>query len=131
MDSQPHPYGFRLPEAETSLMSPDEEDLPHGSEATQRATASLYEIRPQENFSIETRLYVSHFLSTWNSRVFEFGAILFIASIFPGTLLPTSSYALVRAASAAVVSPFLGSYIDENERLPVIRASIGEPFVLP
>ncbi|KAG6834293.1 hypothetical protein H0H93_010645, partial [Arthromyces matolae] len=39
-------------------------------------------------------LYTSHFLSTWNSRMFEFGAILFLTSIFTGTLLPTSLYAL-------------------------------------
>ena len=34
------------------------------------------------------RLYVSHTLSTWNSRVFEFGSVLYLASIFPGTLMP-------------------------------------------
>merc|ERR1712000_67280 len=42
---------------------------------------------------IARRLYVSHFLSTWNSRIFEFGAVLYLASIFPGTLLPMSVYA--------------------------------------
>ena len=52
------------------------------------------------------RLYLSHFLSTWNTRTYEFAAvsaqsatssalanvyeILFFAKVFPNTLLPTS-----------------------------------------
>jgi hypothetical protein len=74
------------------------------------------------------QLYVSHFLSTWNVRGFEFGAVLFLATIFPGTLLPMSVYALVRAASAIVLSPVVGRYIDTGDRLRVIRASIGKSF---
>ncbi|KAK5123160.1 hypothetical protein LTR85_003358 [Meristemomyces frigidus] len=35
-------------------------------------------------------LYTSHFFSTWNSRTFEFGAFLFLAAIYPHTLLPAS-----------------------------------------
>lgn len=73
------------------------------------------------------RLYVSHTLSTWNSRVFEFGAYLFLAAIFPGTLLPASVYALARAASAALLSPWLGSYMDRNDRLVAVRVSISTP----
>lgn len=59
-----------------------------------------------------TRLFLSHFLSTWNSRSFEMGAMLFIAAIFPGTLLPISVYALVRSGAAVMVSPALGSWVD-------------------
>src|SRR5438876_1033420 len=75
--------------------------------------------------SITRRLYISHFLSTWNSRVFEFGAMLFIANIFPGTLMPASVYALVRAASAICIAPVVGRYIDGRNRLDVVRISIG------
>ncbi|GIJ99804.1 hypothetical protein Aspvir_003807 [Aspergillus viridinutans] len=71
-----------------------------------------------------TRLYVSHFLSTWNSRMFEFGAVLFLASIFQGTLLYASIYALVRSASAVVLSSWLGSKMDRSNRLVAIRHSI-------
>ncbi|KIL71466.1 hypothetical protein M378DRAFT_182891 [Amanita muscaria Koide BX008] len=70
------------------------------------------------------RLYVSHFFSTWNSRLFEFGATLFLATIFPGTLLPTSVYALARSLSAILFSPAVGRYIDNNNRLVVVRLSI-------
>ena len=78
--------------------------------------------------TITRQLYVSHFLSTWNVRGFEFGAVLFIAKIFPGTLLPMSIYALVRAASAIVFSPLIGRYIDSGNRLQAIRVSIGKSF---
>ena len=74
--------------------------------------------------TITRKLYVSHFLSTWNFRGFEFGAVLFLATIFPGTLLPLSVYALFRAASAVVFAPAIGRYIDNGQRLKVLRASI-------
>lgn len=72
-----------------------------------------------------TRLYISHWLSTWNSRMFEFGAVLFLASIFPGTLLYASVYALVRSLAAVVLSSWLGSVADRASRLKLIRQSIG------
>jgi hypothetical protein len=74
---------------------------------------------------VTSRLYISHFLSTWNSRVFEFGAALYLASIFPGTLLPMSVYALARGAAAILFSPAIGQYIDKGNRLQVVRLSIG------
>ncbi|QMW33241.1 hypothetical protein G4B84_008672 [Aspergillus flavus NRRL3357] len=70
------------------------------------------------------RLYISHSLSTWNSRMFEFGAVLFLASIFPGTLLYASVYALVRSLSAVLLSSWLGSMVDRSNRLKAIRLSI-------
>lgn len=73
---------------------------------------------------IKLWLFISHSLSTWNSRVFEFGAVLFLAEIFANTLLPVSVYALLRAASATCFSPVLGSYIDRKDRLALGRASI-------
>ncbi|RSM15094.1 hypothetical protein CDV31_005175 [Fusarium ambrosium] len=74
--------------------------------------------------SIARRLYLSHFLSTWNSRVFEFGAVLYMATIFPGTLMPMSVYAFVRGLSAIAFAPAVGMYIDTGNRLQVVRASI-------
>lgn len=75
---------------------------------------------------VARRLYVSHLLSTWNSRVFEFGAVLYLATIFPGTLLPMSVYALTRGFSAIVFAPAVGHYVDTGNRLQVVRVSIGE-----
>ena len=73
---------------------------------------------------IKRRLYTSHFLSTWNSRVFEFGAVLFLAQIFPATLLPSSVYALVRAAAAICFAPLVGRRVDQLDRLQIVRLAI-------
>ena len=75
--------------------------------------------------SVNRRLYVSHFLSAWNSRIFEFGAMLFLAAIFPNSLREMSIYALVRACSAIVLAPAVGNYIDSGNRLRVLTVSIG------
>lgn len=69
-------------------------------------------------------LYISHFISTWNSRGFEFGAVLFLATIYPGTLQPLSIYALVRAFATIVLAPAVGKFIDRENRLRVVRLSI-------
>lgn len=74
--------------------------------------------------SLALRLYVSHLLSTWNSRVFEFGAALFLTSIFPGTLLPVSIYSLVRNAGYIIFAQPVGNWINRGNRLSLIRASI-------
>ncbi|KAM0297818.1 hypothetical protein ACHAPM_009099 [Fusarium culmorum] len=70
------------------------------------------------------RLYVSHTLSTWNSRVFEFGSVLYLAFIFPGTLMPLAVYSMIRGAAAIALSSWVGSYIDRNDRLKTVRLSI-------
>lgn len=75
--------------------------------------------------SITYRLFISHFLSTWNSRLFEFGAVLFIAAIIPGTLLWASLYALTRGVAAIFFAPVVGRYVDRCDRLRVVRVSIG------
>ncbi|KAI5865673.1 Ferroporti-1 [Durotheca rogersii] len=75
-------------------------------------------------FHIASRLYLSHFLSTWNSRVFEFGAVIYLAAVYPGTLLPMSVYALTRGLSAILFAPAVGQYIDAGDRLQVVRVSI-------
>lgn len=97
---------------------------------------------PDDNrqFDIETEhasfnstkrlLYTSHFLSTWNSRVFEFGAFLFLASIYPQTLLPASVYAMTRAMFAVFLSSATGYAVDRFPRLSVIRWSIGKLILI-
>ncbi|GAB7363872.1 hypothetical protein MBLNU230_g4436t1 [Neophaeotheca triangularis] len=79
---------------------------------------------PEEHRSTGRLLYTSHFLSTWNSRLFEFGAFLWLAQIYPQTLLPASAYALSRSAAAALFSPWIGKHIDNHDRLAVVRLSI-------
>ena len=77
--------------------------------------------------STQRLLYISHFLSTWNARMFEFAAFLFLAAIYPNSLLPASLYALLRALSAVVFANLIGQIVDNYDRLITVRASIGKP----
>lgn len=114
--------------------SPPEEDQQCLTPTTTPVTPAKSTVRPMstnDNIldqralnAITRNLYVSHFLSTWNFRGFEFGAVLFLATIFPGTLLPLSIYALFRAASVILLAPAIGRYIDYDQRLKVVRTSI-------
>ncbi|OCK82278.1 hypothetical protein K432DRAFT_349323 [Lepidopterella palustris CBS 459.81] len=74
--------------------------------------------------SVLLRLYLSHTLSSWNSRTFEFGAVLFLATIFPGTLFYASCYALFRSAAAVLLSSSVGALVDQTSRLTTVRHSI-------
>ncbi|KAF2794147.1 hypothetical protein K505DRAFT_324959 [Melanomma pulvis-pyrius CBS 109.77] len=74
--------------------------------------------------SVLWKLYFSHTLSTWNARTFEFGAVIFLATIFPGTLFYTSLYALCRSAAAAILSSWVGGVVDRTHRLTLVRHSI-------
>lgn len=74
--------------------------------------------------SVLYRLYTSHILSTWNSRTFEFGAVIFLAAIFPGTLFYASCYALFRSLVAACLGSWIGALVDSRNRLSVVRHSI-------
>lgn len=82
------------------------------------------EDRSRREEHLKRRLYISHFLSTWNSRTFEFAALLVIARLFQETLLPVSIYALFRAGSAICFAPFIGRYVDCGDRLKTVRFSI-------
>lgn len=81
--------------------------------------------RQQGAAGVLARLYISHTLSAWNSRTFEFGAVLFLAAIFRDTLLYASVYALARALSIATLSSWLGTVVDRTDRLVTVRQSIG------
>ncbi|KKA28837.1 hypothetical protein TD95_000281, partial [Thielaviopsis punctulata] len=110
-------------------MSPQATSLPSSPQPS--SPASLH-ITPDTSSSppppspafITHRICISHFLSAWNSRIFEFGAILFLVACFPATLLPVSLYALGRSFVGFLVAPALGVLVDSGDRLAVIRAAI-------
>ena len=102
---------------ETTQPSPQLGILTHGDTVSTRHTDPV-------PWRVTSRLYTSHLLSTWNSRSFELGAVLFIASIYPHTLRPLSVYAIVRNGAAIVLSPAVGTWIDHADRLVVVRWSI-------
>ncbi|KAK7418370.1 hypothetical protein QQX98_003990 [Neonectria punicea] len=104
--------------------SPQQSPLSHSAYSTDDEASNSHDENRWTLSNSTRRLYMSHFLSTCNSRVFEFGSVLYLASIFPGTLLPMSVYAMVRGAAAIVLSSLVGQYIDREDRLKVVRLSI-------
>ena len=112
------------PDRGSDSLEPDV--VPAGRPVNVPEALELQETPPSDPISwrITSRLFISHFLSTWNSRLFEMGAVLFIAAIYPKTLRPMSVYALVRNAAAIVLSPMVGNGIDRGDRLRVVRVSI-------
>ena len=117
--SLPHPR--TMTHSSSTAHEPEEAPLLAGTDDNGSQNSNS----PEVSSGIKQRLYVSHFLSTWNSRVFEFGAVLYLANVFPNTLLPMSTYALTRSAVAILLSPAIGQYIDTGNRLQVVRLSIG------
>ncbi|RDW63094.1 uncharacterized protein DSM5745_10205 [Aspergillus mulundensis] len=103
-------------EPEAEPLVPHDDEAPSSPSSPQSSTSTSNRVL--------LRLYTSHFLSTWNSRMFEFGAVVFLASIFPGTLLYASVYALVRSLFAVLFSSWLGALVDRVDRLSAIRHSI-------
>lgn len=109
------PIAHRHPSSETS---PDELDTAVTPQVEPSPAA------PHSTKSILWKLYLSHILSTWNARTFEFGAVVFLATVFPGTLFYASCYALFRSLTAFLLSSAVGSQVDSKERLAVVRLSI-------
>lgn len=118
---------------DNEVMSATEEDVPflqedpespppYTSVATHHALTTENPLTREDH--LIRRLYISHFLSTWNSRTFEFATLLVVARLFQETLLPVSIYALFRAGSAICFAPFIGRYVDSGDRLKVVRVSI-------
>lgn len=129
---QDHSFAPHLPLLPISASSnKSETKISAATEISESLRDAEDQIPPKRGIpsAICRRLYVSHFLSTWNSRSFEFGAVLFLAAIFPATLLPMSVYALVRSGSAIFLAPMIGRAIDGRDRLWVVRFSIGESFL--
>ncbi|MCJ1354667.1 MAG: hypothetical protein MMC33_004656 [Icmadophila ericetorum] len=57
-------------------------------------------------------LYISHFLSMWNSRMYEFAVILFIQAAFPGNLLASSINGIAETICVLFFSFALGRWVD-------------------
>lgn len=69
-------------------------------------------------------LLLQHLSSTWQSRSFEFGSFLFLATLFPNSLLPASIFTFFTTASAIAGSGFIGNLVDDIPRLQFVRRCI-------
>ncbi|CAO3646604.1 unnamed protein product [Cunninghamella echinulata] len=61
-------------------------------------------------------LYISHFLTTWTSRLFEFACYLFIVKTFETSLLLPSIYGFTTTLSAVFFSNYVGNLVDKTAR---------------
>lgn len=73
---------------------------------------------------IKNRLYISHFLYVWNSRMYEFGILLFIINLYPGTLFPSSLFAFCSSLSGILLSNAVTNLVNHGERLKIIKKTI-------
>ena len=67
---------------------------------------------------------MSHFLFTWNDRVWEFASVILLIAAYPLTLLPSSIFGLTSTASAIVFSPAVGRWFDGTPRLKSVRVAV-------
>lgn len=81
-------------------------------------------VEPHHYDVASSKLFLSHFLSTWNARLFEFAAVLYLSGLYPDTLLPMSIYATARSLAVIFFASCTGAYIDSNDRLRVMQFSI-------
>src|ERR1700738_2750658 len=68
--------------------------------------------------------YTSHFLFTWNDRVWEFASIILLVAAYPQTLLPSSLFGLLSTGSAILFGPLIGRWFDMTARLKSVRFAI-------
>jgi len=68
--------------------------------------------------------YTSHFLFTWNDRVWEFASVILLIAAYPQTLLPSSVFGLTCTAAAIVFSPAVGRWFDATARLRSVRTAV-------
>ncbi|KAK6352968.1 hypothetical protein TWF696_004958 [Orbilia brochopaga] len=81
--------------------------------------------RPQNSSSSLRWLYLSHFLSTWNTRTYQFAAVIFTVEAFPNTLLSASISGIAQCIFAIILSQSVGTWVDRTpSRLKALRTTI-------
>lgn len=76
--------------------------------------------------TVTLSLHLSHLMSTWGGRLSEYGCIFFLAFNCPGMLFDVSVHNIARCLAVVLLSSCTGAYIDEMDRLAVVRTALGE-----
>eukprot|EP00047_Mylnosiga_fluctuans_P024533 m.163286 g.163286 ORF g.163286 m.163286 type:complete len:533 (+) comp9876_c0_seq8:24-1622(+) len=71
-----------------------------------------------------TRLYVSHFLSKWGDRMWEFAIALLLIEIWQDSLLMAAIYGLTSTMAIVLLGSVVGHYVDTHARLSAVRWSV-------
>ncbi|KZT57707.1 polyketide synthase [Calocera cornea HHB12733] len=69
-------------------------------------------------------LSASHLSSSWSDRTLEFAVPLYLITLFPGTLLPSSLFGFLTTGASILLSNAVGNYVDHAPRLRAVRAFI-------
>lgn len=70
-------------------------------------------------------LYISHALSTWNARGYEFAAILFTAAAYPDTLVAAALRMIIIYLAMIVLSSSVGHWVEQSpNRLRTLISTI-------
>lgn len=69
-------------------------------------------------------VYVSHFLSAWGDRMWQFGVGLFLVIISPDSLFLTALYGFAMGAAILIFGPIIGDWVDRTPRLSAARISL-------
>lgn len=70
------------------------------------------------------RLYMSHFLSAWGDRMWEFAVGLLLIHVWPDTLATGAAYGMVLAVVQVLGGAPIGDWVDRSERIAVVRRSL-------
>ena len=62
----------------------------------------------------KTAIYISHFLSTWGSRMWEFAIGLIMLELYPSSLALVSAFGLVEGGAQIFFGAVLGDYVDRS-----------------
>ncbi|KAF9372682.1 hypothetical protein CPB97_001083 [Podila verticillata] len=72
----------------------------------------------------QRKLYLSHFLTSWVDRSFEFASYLLISKVYTNSLLQASVYGLTTTLAALLLSNRIGNWINILSRLNTYRITL-------
>ncbi|KAI1352279.1 Ferroportin1-domain-containing protein [Xylaria sp. FL0043] len=82
-------------------------------------------VRPGLTRAQAFNLYLSHALSTWNARGYEFAAILFTAAAYPDTLVAAALRMIIIYTAMILLSSSVGHWVERSpDRLRTLISTI-------
>ncbi|XP_067891522.1 ferroportin-like isoform X2 [Heterodontus francisci] len=69
-------------------------------------------------------IYLTHLLSTWGDRMWHFAVSLFLVELYENSLLLPAVFGLAVSSSLILFGALLGSWVDSNSRMKVVRVSL-------
>jgi solute carrier family 40 (iron-regulated transporter), member 1 len=69
-------------------------------------------------------LYISHFLSCWGDRMWQFAIPVILMIVFKNTFMPTAVYCIIIYVGNMIAMQYIGNWIDKNNRFQIQKKSI-------